>query len=939
MSYNLGTARGIVEILYNPKGIKNADKDLEGLGKRGEKSGQTLQKTGNVMGATGGVVAAGLLVAVNAAANFEKSLSGISAVSGATAEEMEQVRAKALQIGKDTAFGATDASEAMGELIKAGLTTREVLDGAADATVALAAAGEIALPEAATIASNAMNQFNLKAQDMPKVADLIAGAANASAIDVGEFGRSLSQVGTVANTVGFNFRDTAVAIALMGNAGIKGSDAGTSLKTMFINLVPHTEKAQSLFNELGLATFDTKRGLEVLREEGIKPTGTSMASVTKQLIDMSAQQSKSKVGSDKQRKAYAELVNSTGIMKNQFFDAKGKVKDLGTVFQTLQNALKNQTREQQIATLSTIFGTDAIRSAALATELGKTGFNEMAGAMQKVTAEAVAAERLDNVKGDIEKLKGSAETLAINLGTILLPSIRSLVQSFDSLVGKLNELDPATQKNIVTYSVWAAGILLAMAAVVKVVGIVGSFIGIITRAAAAMRLAAVANLLWNSSLVTTLRLQALYAAGWVRATAAAVANRVATLAAAASARVAAVAQAAWAAATSLLTLSNLRAAASIAVATAASVAQGIAAKAVAIATGIWTGVQTALNVVMSLNPFVLIVIAIIALIAIIVVAYKRSETFRNIVQAAFGAIRTIVVATMNIVRSIISAVWNFISGVFTRNMAIARAVISAGMNFIRSVWANGVAFWRAVISAVWNFITSRFQAGMALARGIISAGIAAVMAVFNRIRQIQAIVSGAFNAVVSAIRSKIGAAVSAVAGIVTGIMNRIAGLRNSLISVGADAIRGLLNGISSMAGAVMDKAREIANGVKNAIKSALSIKSPSRVTMDLGVSTGEGYLVGLEAMRKQILRTATSLAGIPIAAMTAPVGAFSGAPAALSPAVGTGGNTFGPSVQIDELNINAPAGTNANQVADFTVRRLSTAVATRTTGPRIRPEG
>lgn len=912
MSYNLGTARGVVEILYNPKGVKKAESDLEGLGKKGESSGKTLQKTGSVMGATGSVVAAGLLVAVNAAANFEESLSGIQAVSGATSKEMEQVRAKALQIGKDTAFGATDASEAMGELIKAGLTTREVLDGAADATVALAAAGGVSLPDAATIASNAMNQFNIAAEDMPKVADLIAGAANASAIDVGEFGRSLAQVGTVAHTVGFTFKDTATAIALLGNAGIKGSDAGTALKTMFINLVPHTKQAQIMFNDLHLATFDVKRGMQVLREEGIKPTGSSMKAVTDQLIKLSAEQSHSKVGSTKQAKAYAELLQTTGVMKNQFFDAKGKVKDLASVFGILQNALKGQTQEQKIATLSTLFGTDAIRGAALATELGKHGFNEMGTAMSKVSAEAVAAQRLNNVKGDIEKLKGSAETLAINMGTLLLPSIRNLVSGFDGLLGKLNEMNPATRQNVVTYAVWAAGILLAMAAVTRIIGVVGSFIGIIGRVGSAMRLGALANLLWNSSLITTLRLQALYAAGWVRATAAAVANRVATLATAAAARVAGAAQAIWAAATNALSLANIRAAATTVATTAAQLASRAAMIAGAVATGIMTAAQWALNVAMSLNPIGIVIIAIIALVAAIVIAYKKSATFRAIVQAVFGAISRFIGAAFNFIRQVISSVINWAVGFFQSRLAVARAVWSAVFGFISSFVSSRIAIARAVISAGMAFIQNRIAA----------------------IRAVISIVSGIFNSVVGAIRSKVSGAISAAASIVSGIVGRIRGLGSSLVSAGRDAIQGLLNGISSMAGAVIDKARSIANSVTSAIKGALHIGSPSRITMELGEFTGEGYAIGLENMLRRVRQAANSMAAVPVAAITSPVASVSGAGAPTSPAGG-----FGPAVVFEKgaIPITALPGMNEEQLGTHVARKLSTAVSTRTSAPRIRP--
>ena len=317
MAYDVGTARGVIKIDYDGTGVKKAQQDVEGLDDTGKKSAASLGKIGTVAGRAGLVIAAGLGAGVAAAANFEQRLSAISAVSGATSGEMDKIRAKALQLGKDTAFSAGESAQAMEELIKAGLSVDDVLNGAADATVALAAAGEVALPEAAAISANAMNQFGLSAKDMVGVTDDIAGAANASAIDVSEFGMSLQQVGAVANLAGVSFHDTATAIALMGNAGIKGSDAGTSLKSMFSRLQPTTKKQADLFKELGIITED----------------GT-----------------------------------------NKFYDQAGNLKSLDKVSGILQNSLKGMTAQQKQATLQTLFGSDAIRAAAV---LSKSGANQV----------------------------------------------------------------------------------------------------------------------------------------------------------------------------------------------------------------------------------------------------------------------------------------------------------------------------------------------------------------------------------------------------------------------------------------------------------------------------------------------------------------------------------------------------------------------------------
>jgi len=328
-----------------------------------------------------------------AATGFEKQLSAIKAVSGATKAEMGQLADTALRIGKDTAFSASQAAGAIEELVKAGIPIKDVLDGAADAAVNLAAAGGVDIPTAAMLASNAMNAFGLTAKDMTGAVDLIAGAANASAIDVGQFGQSLQMVGAVANLAGVSFNDTATAIALMGNAGIKGSDAGTSLKTMLINLQPKTEKATEAFNKLGIITAE----------------GT-----------------------------------------NRFINAKGEMKSLAEISGILKEGTSKLTDAEKLMALEMAFGTDAVRAAAIMSEAGAEGFADLNAEMLKTSAADVAATRMDNMAGSIEELKGSLETLAIKIGMKLLPIIRELVEGVTVFVNYLmSDLVPAVEARVI----------------------------------------------------------------------------------------------------------------------------------------------------------------------------------------------------------------------------------------------------------------------------------------------------------------------------------------------------------------------------------------------------------------------------------------------------------------------------------------------------------
>ncbi len=365
-----------------------AGRGLDDLEHKAGAVGTAFNVAMGVIAAGAAGIAAGIGASISAAATFEKQMSAVGAVAGATGQELQALSALALQLGKDTSFSATEAAQGIEELVKAGVSVKDIMGGGAKGALDLAAAGAVSVKDAAEIASNALNVFNKSGTEMGHVADVIAGAANASAIDVNDFKFSLAASGAVAATVGINFEDLATGIAVMGQAGIKGSDAGTSLKTMFLNLQPSTKAQTAEFQRLGLITA-----------EGA----------------------------------------------NQFFDATGKAKGLADIAGVLQAATKDMTDQQKLATLEVLFGSDAIRAAAVLSKAGAEGFNDMAAAIGKISAADVANARLDNLAGSIEKFKGSAETAAIIIGRAFLPAMKRMV---DGNTEALNAFIP-------TLEIWA----------------------------------------------------------------------------------------------------------------------------------------------------------------------------------------------------------------------------------------------------------------------------------------------------------------------------------------------------------------------------------------------------------------------------------------------------------------------------------------------------
>lgn len=317
----------------------------------------------------------GVFDAVKNYSDFTAQLSQIKAVTGLDAEAMDAVKEKALELGADTQFSSTEAAQGMTELLKAGVSVKDVLGDASQAALDLAAAGQLSLPEAAEIMSTAMNAFHM--DDATHAADVLVGAANASATGVQELKYSLSAVSAVAAGVSMSFDDTNTALAVFANNGLKGSDAGTSLKTMLMNLSPQTKQATEEMQRLGLLTDE----------------GTS-----------------------------------------KFFDQEGHLRSLSDIAGLLQDHLSGLTDEEKMNALSTMFGSDAIRGGMIMLREGAKGVKDMNAAMKDITAHETAKVAMDNLRGSLLRLKSAWENLTIKL---LDHGVGDGLRGFTEEVGKL----------------------------------------------------------------------------------------------------------------------------------------------------------------------------------------------------------------------------------------------------------------------------------------------------------------------------------------------------------------------------------------------------------------------------------------------------------------------------------------------------------------------
>jgi TP901 family phage tail tape measure protein len=356
------------------QGAGAASKSLGGLVSTGAKT--VISDIESAAGATALGLGALGVAAVKVSSDFNAAVSGVSAVSGASADELDRLREAALEAGAATAFSASEAAVAEQELVKAGVSVSDTLGGALTGALSLAAAGQLDLGQSAEIAAQAMNIFGLAGSEVERVADVLAAGANKSAADVGQLGEALRQGGLLAQQTGLDLEETTGVLSLFADNALIGSDAGTSLKTMLQRLNPQSKEAKQLMEELGLA----------------------------------------------------------------FYDSEGAFVGIESVAQQLQDSLGGLSEEQRATALNTIFGSDAVRGATLLMDAGADGVHEYTEAVsEQGIAARTAAEQLDNLKGDVEEFSGSVETALIRVGDLAEPSLRGLLSGGTDLVNVFND--------------------------------------------------------------------------------------------------------------------------------------------------------------------------------------------------------------------------------------------------------------------------------------------------------------------------------------------------------------------------------------------------------------------------------------------------------------------------------------------------------------------
>lgn len=462
---------------------------LLNFGNRMEELGNHLQNAGMQIGMVFGgmtyAIGRGLKSAVEESMNFEQQMANIKAVSGATGQEMGKLSELAVKYGEDTKYSSVEAGKGIEELIKAGVGLTDIINGGLEGALNLAAAGELELGEAAEIASTALNAFKRDGLSVTDAANLLAGAANASATDVHELKYGLSASAAVAAGAGMTFKDTSTALAVFAQNGLKGSDAGTSLKTMLMRLNPTTKEAYNKMADLGLITYNAQAGFDFLVKNGITPASRSVGDIETALEKYVMKTEGAKKWNEKCETTFRELATSSAFLSSKFYDQQGHIQSLENISGILKESMKNLTDQQRSMALETLFGSDAVRGATILFNEGSQGVNKMYTEMSKVTALETANTKMNTLKGRIEQLSGAFDTMKKTIGDALAPVVSAFVAGLQSLVDGFNALPGPIQKAIAI----TGGIVLALTAIATVIGVVLAAVGMVVSGIGALGVA------------------------------------------------------------------------------------------------------------------------------------------------------------------------------------------------------------------------------------------------------------------------------------------------------------------------------------------------------------------------------------------------------------------------------------------------------------------
>mgnify|MGYP002642668748 CR=1 FL=1 len=373
---------------------------------KAEKVGGTLTSVGQkLLPLSTGIAGLGV-AAVKTTADFDSEMSKVSAISGATGTDLDKLRGKAREMGAKTKFSASEAAQGMQYMAMAGWKTQDMMDGL-EGIMNLAAASGEDLASTSDIVTDALTAFGLSAKDSSHFSDILAAASSNANTNVSMMGETFKYAAPVLGSLGYTAEDAALAIGLMANAGIKSSQAGTSLRGAITNLA--------------------------------KPTDTVAAAMDKYGISLT--------------------------------DSSGKMLSLRELMEQLRQKLGGLSEAEQAQAAAALFGKNAMSGMLAIINGSDKDFEKLAGAIDNCdgSSEKMANTMNDNLQGQITILMSQLQELAISFGEILMPKIRDIVTHIQNFVDKLNAMDEGQKETILRIGMFVAALAPMLMGLGKVI--------------------------------------------------------------------------------------------------------------------------------------------------------------------------------------------------------------------------------------------------------------------------------------------------------------------------------------------------------------------------------------------------------------------------------------------------------------------------------------
>ena len=406
--------------------LKDVGSNIEGVGKK-------------LLPVTATVTALGT-ASVKTAADFEAAMSKVAAVSGASGKELEDLTAKAREMGSKTKFSASEAAEAMNYMAMAGWKTEDMLSGI-EGVMNLAAASGEDLATTSDIVTDALTAFGLSAQDSGHFADVLAAASSNANTNVSMMGETFKYCAPIAGALGFSVEDTAEAIGLMANAGIKSTQAGTSLRTIMTNLSGEVKICGENIGEVTVATTN----------------------------------------------------------------ADGSMRDLSDILADCRTAFSGLSESEKAAAAESLVGKNAMSGFLALMNAGEGDIAKLSGAIDNCNgaAQSMADTMNNNLEGQLTILKSQLQELAISFGEILLPAVKKIVGWVQGFIDVLNSLPDGVKETIVTVALIAAALGPVLIIIGKIITAVGTIMTIVPKVVGVIKAVKTAFLALNATMLAT----------------------------------------------------------------------------------------------------------------------------------------------------------------------------------------------------------------------------------------------------------------------------------------------------------------------------------------------------------------------------------------------------------------------------------------------------